>query len=44
MPGCLTYEEFSIRIAAPARIPLLGLAGIGPIVTLTIAGSASART
>jgi len=34
----------SIRIAAPARIPLLGLAGIGPVVTLTIDGSAAART
>ena len=34
----------SIRIAAPARIPLLGLAGIAPMVTLTIDGSASART
>ena len=39
-----TAPTVSIRIAAPARIPLLGLAGIGPIVTLTIAGSASART
>jgi hypothetical protein len=34
----------SIEISAPARIPLLGLAGIGPVVTLTIDGSASART
>jgi hypothetical protein len=34
----------SIEISAPARIPLLGLAGVGPIVTLTIDGSASART
>ena len=34
----------SIRVAAPARIPLLGLAGIGPVVTLTIDGSAAART
>jgi hypothetical protein len=34
----------SIEISAPARIPLLGLAGIGPVVTLTINGSASART
>lgn len=39
-----TAPTVSIRIAAPARIPLLGLAGIGPIVTLTIDGSASART
>lgn len=34
----------SIEISAPARIPLLGLAGIAPVVTLTIDGSASART
>jgi hypothetical protein len=34
----------SIRIAAPARIPLLGLAGLAPVVTLTIDGSAAART
>jgi hypothetical protein len=34
----------SIRIEAPARIPLLGLAGIGPVVTITIDGSAAART
>ena len=29
---------------APVRIPLLGLAGIGPEVTLTLAGSAAARS
>lgn len=34
----------SIRIEAPVRVPLLGLAGLGPVVTLTIAGSAAART
>jgi hypothetical protein len=34
----------SIQISAPARIPLLGLAGIGPVVTLTLDGSAAART
>ncbi|MEW5991655.1 MAG: pilus assembly protein TadG-related protein [Chloroflexota bacterium] len=39
-----TAPTVSIEISAPARIPLLGLAGIGPIVTLTIDGSASART
>ena len=39
-----TAPTVSIEIAAPARIPLLGLAGIGPVVTLTIDGSASART
>ena len=39
-----TAPTVSIRIAAPARIPLLGLAGLDPVVTLTIDGSASART
>lgn len=39
-----TAPTVSIRIAAPARIPLLGLAGIAPVVTLTIDGSAAART
>lgn len=39
-----TAPTVSIEIAAPARIPLLGLAGIAPVVTLTIDGSASART
>ena len=34
----------SIRIAAPARIPLLALAGISPVVTLTVQGSAAAST
>jgi hypothetical protein len=39
-----TAPTVSIRVAAPARIPLLGLVGIGPVVTLTIDGSASARS
>jgi hypothetical protein len=39
-----TAPTVSIEIIAPARIPLLGLAGITPVVTLTIDGSASART
>jgi len=39
-----TAPTVSIEIVAPARIPLLGLAGISPVVTLTIDGSASART
>jgi hypothetical protein len=39
-----TAPTVSIRITAPARIPLLGLAGIAPVVTLTIDGSAAART
>ncbi len=34
----------SIEIQAPVRVPLLGLAGIGPVVTLNLAGSAAART
>jgi Flp pilus assembly protein TadG len=34
----------SIRVAVPARIPLLGLAGLAPTVTITITGSAAART
>jgi Flp pilus assembly protein TadG len=34
----------SIRIEAPVRVPLLGVAGLGPVVTLSIAGSAAART
>lgn len=39
-----TVPTVSIEISAPARIPLLGLAGLAPVVTLTIDGSASART
>jgi len=39
-----TAPTVSIEISAPARIPLLGLVGIGPVVTLTIDGSAAART
>lgn len=34
----------SIEIQAPVRVPLLGLAGLGPVVTLSISGSAAART
>jgi hypothetical protein len=34
----------SIRVVVPARIPLLGLAGLSPMVTLTMTGSAAART
>lgn len=34
----------SIRIEAPVRVPLLDVAGLGPVVTLSIAGSAAART
>jgi hypothetical protein len=39
-----TAPTVSIEISAPARIPLLGLAGIAPVVMLTIDGSAAART
>jgi Flp pilus assembly protein TadG len=39
-----TAPTVSIRVAVPARIPLLGLAGLGPTVTLTITGSSAART
>jgi hypothetical protein len=39
-----TAPTVSIEIQAPVRVPLLGLAGLGPVVTLTIAGSAAART
>ena len=34
----------SIRVSVPARIPLLGLAGLAPTVRITITGSAAART
>lgn len=34
----------SIRVSVPARIPLLSLAGLAPTVTITITGSAAART
>jgi Flp pilus assembly protein TadG len=39
-----TAPTVSIEIQAPVRVPLLGLAGLGPVVTLSIAGSAAART
>jgi hypothetical protein len=39
-----TAPTVSIEIQAPVRVPLLELAGLGPVVTLTIAGSAAART
>jgi len=39
-----TAPTVSIEIQAPVRVPLLGLAGLGPVVTLDIAGSAAART
>jgi len=39
-----TAPTVSIEIRAPVRVPLLGLAGLGSVVTLDIAGSAAART
>ncbi len=39
-----TAPTVSIRIRVPARIPLLGLAGLSPIVELTLTGSAAARS
>jgi hypothetical protein len=39
-----TAPTVSIRIRVPARIPLLGLAGLAPIVELTLTGSAAARS
>ena len=39
-----TAPTVSIEIRAPVRVPLLGLAGLGPVVTLVLSGSAAART
>jgi hypothetical protein len=39
-----TAPTVSIRIRVPARIPLLGLVGLSPIVDLTLTGSAAARS
>lgn len=39
-----TAPTVSIEIHAPVRVPLLGLAGLGTVVTLDITGSAAART
>jgi Flp pilus assembly protein TadG len=39
-----TAPTVSIEIQAPVRVPLLGLAELGPVVTLDLAGSAAART
>jgi len=40
----VTAPTVSIRVEVPARVPLLSLVGIGPVVTLTVTGSAAART
>jgi len=34
----------SIRAVVPTRVPLLNLIGLGPVVNLSISGSAAART
>ena len=39
-----TAPTVSIEIRAPVRVPLLDLAGLGPVVTLDVTGSAAART
>lgn len=39
-----TAPTVSIRIRVPARVPLLGLAGLGPTVELILTGSAAARS
>jgi hypothetical protein len=40
----VTAPTVSIRIDAPVEVPLLGVAGLGSIVTLSLSGSAAART
>ena len=39
-----TAPTVSIRVRVPARIPLLGLAGLDTTVELTLTGSAAARS
>ena len=39
-----TAPTVSIRIRVPARVPLLGLAGLSSTVELTLTGSAAARS
>ncbi len=40
----VSIPTVSIRATVPARVPLLSLVGLGPIVNVTISGSAAART
>ena len=40
----VTAPTVSIRAVVPIRVPLLSLIGVGPIVNLTLSGSAAART
>jgi hypothetical protein len=34
----------SIRAVVPTRVPLLNLVGLGPVVNVSVSGSAAART
>ena len=40
----VSIPTVSIRATIPARVPLLSLVGLGPIVNVTVSGSAAART
>jgi len=40
----VSVPTVSIRAVVPARVPLLNLIGLGPIVNVTVSGSAAART
>ncbi len=40
----VTAPTVSIRAVVPTRVPLLSLIGVGPIVNLSLSGSAAART
>ena len=40
----VSIPTVSIRATVPTRVPLLSLAGLGPIVNVTVSGSAAART
>ncbi len=40
----VSVPTVSIRAVVPARVPLLSLVGLGPIVNVTVSGSAGART
>jgi hypothetical protein len=40
----VSVPTVSIRATVPARVPLLSLVGLGPIVIVTVSGSAAART
>lgn len=40
----VSVPTVSIRATVPARVPLLSLVGLGPIVNVSVSGSAGART